>query len=412
MNKAVNITKRIWVDGKGYRFCPAVWADSKRIKPHAVMVNGKRQERKDGTYYVSYYAGQTLKREPCTSPMHAVERMVALQAKMAAVNQGFEVVGGNPVDKPLGHDLIETAAAWINIKRAQNPKSETVRSYEGCVNLFLEFMKLRPHKTIEEIDRNDMLEFVTFMRTRSLRQRGKKGKRTYAGKKGMAKSTQLNRFVVVKTFLKKNGWIDCTEKGTGGDTPKFTPPMVEIFEVEELQHFFKACTSDYELTLFKLLLSTGIRHQEAKFLTWNNISFAQQTLAIQEHPEFKWSPKTYEEREIPLLEPMVELLKKWKEKKGKCNLVFPSRLCRPNTQFLTHCKAVAVRAGLKVPKEKDFFIHKFRATFATMALDNNTLPTVQFYMGHKDLASTQRYLKPNRSQDARPKLALSFSGVF
>jgi len=421
MNKAVNITKRIKVPllgkGKGkqgYRFCAAVWSDKRRLKPNVVVVNGKPELHSEGCYYVSYYSGKTLKREPCTSPMHAVERMVALKAKMAAVNQGFEINDPSDREAPKsGHDLIQTAAAWIKIKTMQNPKSETTRSVAGGINLFLEFMAPRPHKTIEEIDRNDMLDFVTFMRNRVLKHRGKKGKHTHTGKKGMAASTQLNRFVVVKTFLRKNGWVDCTEKGKGGDTPKFTLPMVEIFEPEELKRFFDACNTDYETTLFKLLLTTGIRHKEAKYLTWNNISFAQQTLAIRAHPEFNWTPKTHEEREIPLLPEMVELLKKWKEQtKANCNLVFPSRICRPNSQFLTHCKAIAVRAGLKVSKEKDYFIHKFRATFATMALDNNTLVTVQFYMGHKDLASTQRYLKPNRSKDARPKLALSFSGVF
>src|SRR5258707_8972045 len=95
MNKAVNITKRIKVpllraEGKqGYRFCAAVWADKRRLKPNWVVVNGKAEPHSEGCYYVSYYSGKTLKREPCTSPMHAVERMVALQAKMAAINQGF-----------------------------------------------------------------------------------------------------------------------------------------------------------------------------------------------------------------------------------------------------------------------------------------------------------------------------------
>ena len=74
--------------------------------------------------------------------------------------------------------------------------------------------------------------------------------------------------------------------------------------------------------------------------------------------------------------------------------------------FLDSCKAIATRAGLN---PDDFWLHKYRATFATWALWAGVdLRTVQLWMGHTDMESTMRYLKPNRSQVVRDKVNTMF----
>jgi integrase/recombinase XerD len=75
--------------------------------------------------------------------------------------------------------------------------------------------------------------------------------------------------------------------------------------------------------------------------------------------------------------------------------------------FLDDLKAVAERAGLK---PENFYLHKFRATFATFHLWNGTdLRTVQSWLGHSDMESTMRYLKPSRSQATRDKVNTAFA---
>jgi integrase len=64
-------------------------------------------------------------------------------------------------------------------------------------------------------------------------------------------------------------------------------------------------------------------------------------------------------------------------KRGKGGLLFPTKNGQPNFDFLDMAKAVAKRAGIE---ESEVWLHKFR-----------------LWMGHTDLASTLRYLKPNRS---------------
>lgn len=59
--------------------------------------------------------------------------------------------------------------------------------------------------------------------------------------------------------------------------------------------------------------------------------------------------------------------------------------------MLRTLKRVAKRAGLD---PENFWLHKFRATFATTCLRGGAdLRTVRKWLGHVDLASTMRYLQ-------------------
>jgi integrase len=113
--------------------------------------------------------------------------------------------------------------------------------------------------------------------------------------------------------------------------------------------------------------------------------------------------KGYKEREIPIPEKLVKNLKAWKAKSDKtCGLVFPTAGCNPKLDFLDCLKAAAESARM----DKDnFWLHKFRATYATWALWAGVdLRTVQEWLGHKDMESTMRYLKPARNQTVRGKV--------
>ena len=71
--------------------------------------------------------------------------------------------------------------------------------------------------------------------------------------------------------------------------------------------------------------------------------------------------------------------------------------------------AIAERAELN---PENFWLHKFRATFATRCLWAGVdLRTVQQWLGHSDMESTMRYLKPSRSQQVREKVNEIFGGV-
>jgi len=82
--------------------------------------------------------------------------------------------------------------------------------------------------------------------------------------------------------------------------------------------------------------------------------------------------------------------------------VFGFFVSNPKLDFLDCLKTCAERAELN---EEDFWLHKFRSTFATRCLWAGVdLRTVQQWLGHSDIESTMRYLKPSRSEKVREKV--------
>jgi len=137
---------------------------------------------------------------------------------------------------------------------------------------------------------------------------------------------------------------------------------------------------------------------------WSDINLQHATVRVTHKPDRGWTPKAYKEREIPIPAKLVEMLRKRKAKRDKNWIrVVPTPGCRPKQDCLDCLKAVAERAGLDAD---NFWLHKFRATFATRLLQSGKVDvrTVQKYLGHSDLESTLRYLKPARNAAVTAKL--------
>jgi integrase len=160
---------------------------------------------------------------------------------------------------------------------------------------------------------------------------------------------------------------------------------------------------------------TGEREQEVMYTYWSDIKFASSTVRVSHKPDRGWTPKTYKEREIPVPDKLMKSLQAWKKSANKtCPLLFPTSGCNPRLNFLDCLKDVAKRAGLncnhcntckKYERCERWFLHKFRATFATWASDNNvSVPTVKLWLEHSDTESTMRYLKPARGPLMREKV--------
>jgi integrase len=206
------------------------------------------------------------------------------------------------------------------------------------------------------------------------------------------------------SFLKANGIRGLVKKN---DWPRFVEEEPEVYEREELDALFAKYTAEERLW-YEFFLMTGMREQEVMQCSWEDVNLSRGTVTVRYKPEYEFSPKNYQERDVPIPSKLVANLKAWKAKHDKtCGLVFPTAGCRPKLDFLDCLKACAYRA--KLDKEK-FWLHKFRATFATWSLWAGVdLRTVQQWLGHSDMESTMRYLKPSRSQHGREKVNQIFA---
>jgi integrase len=118
-----------------------------------------------------------------------------------------------------------------------------------------------------------------------------------------------------------------------------------------------------------------------------------------------FSPKRWEEREVPVPKRLNELLKVHPRRFGS-RFVFPSPRGNRELHMLDKCKAVAERAKLDAT---GFDLRKFRSTYATRMLRAGfDVRTVQHWMGHKSLETTMRYLSPAKDvQDRLDKVQIA-----
>ena len=376
MNRQVNLTKRVRTS-KGLRYCPVVLSANGRVKPDAVLVNGKPERHTEGAYYLEWSEGpKRVRFSVGKDASDASSRRQRKEAELNAMNNGATIVPEN------GNKQLSVAAAVAEYleETTLTKKPKTLAAYTTALNYFTESC----HKVnLEDIDRKDLLKFCAFLRD----------------EKEQAPRSCWNKFANIMSFLKANGVRGLAKKN---DWPRFTEEEPEIYEQEELNKLFAKCDAQERLW-YEFFLMTGMRDQEVMYTYWSDVNLAASTVRVSHKPDRNWTPKAYKEREIPIPTKLVKSLKAWKTKSEKtCSLVFATAGCNPKLNFLDDLKAVAERAKL----DKDnFWLHKFRATFATWSLWAGVdLRTVQQWLGHSDIESTMRYLKPSRSQHVRDKV--------
>jgi integrase/recombinase XerD len=377
MNREVNLTKRVQTP-RGWRYCTVVLSANGRVKPDLVIFNGKQELHKEGAYYLEWRDGaKRVRLSVGKDPADASARRQRKEAELNAVNNGVAVM---PENGQNGHRSVAAAVTEFLDETKLTKKPKTLAAYSTALSYFVESC----HKlNLEEIDRKDLLKFSAFLRD----------------EKDQAPRSVYNKFENVMTFLKAQGIRGLAGKN---DWPRYTEEEPEIYENEELDKLFAACDAEERLR-YEFFLMTGMREQEVMYTYWSDVNFSASTVRVSHKPDKGWTPKAYKEREIPIPAKLVKSLKACKGKADKrCALVFPTAGCNPKLDFLDGLKAVAERAELNL---EDFWLHKFRATFATWSLWAGVdLRTVQQWLGHSDMESTMRYLKPSRSQHVRDKV--------
>jgi integrase/recombinase XerD len=382
VNRQCNVTKRIQTS-KGPRYCPVVLSANGRIKPDVVLVGDREERHPEGAYYISWYEGKRLIRLSVgKDAATATARRLQKEAELNAVNNGVTVLP----DGQNGNRSVAAAVADFLDETKLTKKPKTLAAYTTALNYFTESC---PKLYLEDIDRRDLLKFAAFLRD----------------EKEQAPRSVYNKFENVMTFLKANGIRGLAGKN---DWPRYTEEEPEIYDQDELDTLFKAC-DDQERLWFEFFLMTGMREQEVMHTYWSDINLKHATVRVSHKPDRGWSPKAYKEREIPIPSNLAESLaaSRRKAKKG-CDLVFPTAGCNPKLNFLDDLKAVVERAKLN---RDNFWLHKFRSTFATRCLWAGVdLRTVQQWLGHSDMESTMRYLKPARNEAVREKVNEIFGG--
>jgi integrase/recombinase XerD len=404
----VNITKYIKHDGR-WRFAPVTRRASGSIHWDHVLVDGISAHHPEGKYFIEWREdGARRRRSVGTIPSEVLGEAQRQRALLDARAAGIEVAESE--NQQATRQLLVTDAVKRYLRDIKMNKAEsTYNHYNHALTLF---KKSLSKATVDAVDRDDMMDFQDFLY-----------------KQGLAARTVKHKTTIVASFLKSFGVQKLLRKG---DWPRYTEEEPESYTKEELKRFFQTCTPDESL-LFQFFLQSGMRDAEVRHALWTDLDFNHSTVRVK-HKEANasqsWSfdPKGRKGREIPLPGFLMKLLAEAKGK-SKSKLLFPSKPHskapnarpggKPSDEFLEYCKAIALRAGLNcgdcenaegelcavAPCCEHFYLHKFRATFATMHLQSGVdIVTVSRWLGHKDIKTTMRYLAAARGADVRKKV--------
>ena len=168
-------------------------------------------------------------------------------------------------------------------------------------------------------------------------------------------------------------------------------------EDDERKALLKACEkSEWKKLhlLVTLATVTGARRSELLNLHWCDISFKDKTAILHD-------TKNGEKRVLPLPAPAIRELLKFAEVSKR--LVFPSDIKKDTPfNFEKHWRKAIKESGIDVGSGKDKFVfHSLRHTAASTLVNAGIdLYVTGEILGHKSLASTQRYAHLNKERKA------------
>jgi integrase len=300
------------------------------------------------------------------------------------------------------------------VEAASKKKPKTLIGYKLNLKQFLESAK--SIYFLDEVTKHTIRQF-----------------RDYLLDKGYEPRTLHNRVMTVLSMLKEHKIQ--TGFSLASDLPTFEEEPPVAFADEDLKKLF-ANMDDEDTARYKFILGTAAREQEAQYASWTDIDFERKEFHIRPKQDVGFTPKNHEKRTVPMPDSLVRLLKERKKNAPHSRWLFVNRDGKPDGHLLKKLKRLALHAGLncgectttmnkgrydrKRPVEvtcktdpicKHIFLHRLRKTCATR-WETAGVPvrTIQHYLGHKSLETTQRYLGVTDSLKLRGSINQAFSG--
>ncbi len=380
----MNAVSLVWLakTESGWKRFVVIMGRNGRIKKGAVLVDGKERNYPEGHFELRFYEGRKPKYKnvgtDATEAVNACDRHQSLlDAKTSATAAGVTV------NEPEMRKTIKSAVtSWIKDTEDRG----AMEAADVNATALMDFIKANPALVyLDEIGPDNAKRYWVWLR-----------------KLGLSDRTVYNRHMRLTGFLKFSG-VDY--RSWKLRAPKYEKKLPDIYEVEEIEKLLRACKREYNRMLILVLWKTGLRDQELIYLCWSDINFHRGVLRVTGKPDFDWTIKDYEQRDIPLPSDLLDRLKAWRDLNPKTKFVLGTGNDTPNDKFLRALKGVAKRAEVE-----NATLHRFRRTYCTTLLRGGMdLRTVQSLMGHSDLESTMRYLTPATGANVRSQIDSIFN---
>jgi integrase len=388
-NKAVTLM-RLCKTESGWRRYKAVVGKNGRIRPNFALKNGFPTEYIIGHYELRYYEGSKAKYMPVGNDAQAAMTAALKHERLLVAKQVADDAGAKIVEENKRAKLRDVLMEFVRDARDRGAdEAAEVNLYAGE-----EFLSIVEKQFVDQITLADFTKHQAALRKREL-----------------APRTIYNRYTRVCALLRFAG-LD--EKVFPDKAPKYDKTLPEAYTSEQIKALFASLKTMKKAVTYKTALQCGLREQELMHVEWPDIDWEAKTLRVRSKPKYQFKVKDSEERDLPLTDDLVDLLREYEKTHGNKKLITGTSTDRPNTHLLRELKRQVNKAGLSCRKCdscvqhkecEDWFLHKFRATYATTLLRKGVdIRSVQKLMGHSDIATTMRYLRPAETPELRAKI--------
>jgi len=128
---------------------------------------------------------------------------------------------------------------------------------------------------------------------------------------GLVPRTVYDRLVTVLQLFKRHGFKGLVESS---DWPSYVETIRPIYEEEEIGMMIRHANPD-EAMIIKFCVASGFRDREVRYVVWRDVDFRNSVVRVTAKPIWKFKPKNYEERAVPMPSVMIEQLRQMKERR-------------------------------------------------------------------------------------------------
>jgi integrase len=380
-NRTATLYIRITKNGRD-SFRKPVYQSKGRIKPQYAMVNGEPEHHPEGVYHVRF--GTDGGKQPFVSvgkdPYVALDKLE--EKKRWLRDRERQIVPQTPANaKTEGSRLSmdDAVEQYYKNLHSQGKDPKTIRAYKVAVE---EFRKSCTKKFLDEIGRQDLIDFMGWLRKQppKLRKDGTPRKQRRSGDPNRTYFNKVNNVVI---FLSAHGINRLLKKS---EYPKFAEKPVVYYEAEQVKSLYAAAKNDEERFTLDYFLKSGVRDGEAAHAEYSDVKGG--FLNIVDKPHLNWHPKHWHIRRIPIPQDLVAAIAERQKQNPGCKLIFPNSAGNPDEHLLRVVRRIAKRAGGTFHAD----LHTFRRTYATLFSGTAKIQTIQYLLGHKDIKTTMRYL--------------------
>ena len=299
----VNIIKMVKVNGK-WPFARIVERNGRIIRDH-VWVDGRDEHHSEGRYYLEWYEDGKRRRKPVESYDLLLPAARAKSIELNAVKAGLLALPEAPVASVPARLTMDAAIDQYLEYIRKHRSLRTYRTYRPVLNVL--FRNSYTKTYVDEVTREDILKFTSD-----------------CFDQGLVPRTVYDRLVTVLQLFKRHGFKGLVE---ASDWPSYVETIRPIYEPEEIGAMLKNANLD-EAILIKFCLSSGFRDREIRYVTWRDVDLRNSVVRVTAKPLWKFKPKNYEERAVPLPAAMIEQLQQLKVRRNAT----PAELIFPNTK--------------------------------------------------------------------------------